>query len=57
VLTDRRRRRPVTGVASAVVGFQHGRCLICDTTLAASDPVAVDHVFPYSLMNRAALLH
>ncbi|MEV0373217.1 HNH endonuclease [Streptomyces sp. NPDC050636] len=53
-LTDKRRRRPVTGVADALIGFQHGRCLICDTVLDLADAVAVDHVFPYSLMQRYA---
>ncbi|SDJ74017.1 HNH endonuclease [Streptomyces indicus] len=55
-LTDKRRRRPVTGVADALIGFQHGRCLICDDVLDLADAVAVavDHVFPYSLMQRYA---
>ncbi|GAA1271581.1 HNH endonuclease [Streptomyces aureus] len=53
-LTDKRRRRPVTGVADALIGFQHGRCLICDDILDLADAVAVDHVFPYSLMQRYA---
>jgi hypothetical protein len=39
-----------------VIGFQHGRCLICNTTLAATDSMAIDHVFPYSLMERATPL-
>ncbi|GAA2732879.1 hypothetical protein [Actinocorallia aurantiaca] len=51
-LTDRRRRRSITGITAAVVGFQHGRCLICHQPLTPSDPVAVDHVFPYSYMQR-----
>ncbi|GHA52333.1 hypothetical protein GCM10010329_86820 [Streptomyces spiroverticillatus] len=53
-LTDKRRRRPVTGVAQALIGFQHGRCLICHETLELNDAVAVDHVFPYALMRRYA---
>ncbi|MCX5441273.1 HNH endonuclease [Streptomyces sp. NBC_00063] len=53
-LTDKRRRRPVTGVADALIGFQHGRCLLCDDVLDLADAVAVDHVFPYSLMQRYA---
>ncbi|MEV8319346.1 HNH endonuclease [Streptomyces sp. NPDC059900] len=53
-LTDKRRRRPVTGVAQALIGFQHGRCLICDDTLDLADPLAVDHVFPFALMQRYA---
>ncbi|MFE0375830.1 HNH endonuclease [Streptomyces inhibens] len=51
-LTDKRRRRSVAGIVPAVVGFQHGRCLVCDGILAPSDPMAVDHVFPFSLMHR-----
>ncbi|NGO75236.1 HNH endonuclease [Streptomyces sp. YC504] len=53
-LTDKRRRRPVTGVADALIGFQYGRCLICDDVLDLADAVAVDHVFPYALMQRYA---
>ncbi|MFD8786634.1 HNH endonuclease [Kitasatospora sp. NPDC059599] len=52
LLLDRRRRRPVTGVADALVGFQHGRCLICDEPITPGDKVAVDHVFPFALMKR-----
>ncbi|WP_260678379.1 HNH endonuclease [Streptomyces albidoflavus] len=51
-LTDKHRRRPVTGVADALAGFQHGRCLICRSPLTDADRIAVDHVFPYSLMRR-----
>ncbi|MET8620600.1 HNH endonuclease [Streptomyces albidoflavus] len=51
-LTDKHRRRPVTGVADALTGFQHGRCLICRSPLTDTDRIAVDHVFPYSLMRR-----
>ncbi|MGX2997133.1 HNH endonuclease [Streptomyces sp. JNUCC 64] len=51
-ITDKLRRRPVTGVVEATVGFQHGRCLICDEVLAPGEAVAVDHVFPFSLMRR-----
>ncbi|MEV5595055.1 HNH endonuclease [Streptomyces sp. NPDC052496] len=51
-LTDRRRRRSVTGVAEAVAGFQHGRCHICDEPLESGAPTAVDHVFPHALMRR-----
>lgn len=53
-LTDTRRRRPVTGVADALIGFQHGRCLLCDDALALTDAVDVDHMFPYALMRRYA---
>ncbi|KAA6213863.1 HNH endonuclease [Streptomyces albofaciens JCM 4342] len=52
-ITDLRRRRPVTGVAEAVAGFQHGRCHICDESLDGERP-AVDHVFPHALMRRYA---
>ncbi|RSM86371.1 HNH endonuclease [Kibdelosporangium aridum] len=52
VLTDKRRRRSVAGVTDAVIGFQHGRCLICGQTIAADAKVAADHVFPYALMRR-----
>ncbi|MFF4442018.1 HNH endonuclease [Streptomyces sp. NPDC001621] len=51
-ITDKRRRRSVTGVVEATVGFQHGRCLICNDVLAPSEAIAVDHVFPFSLMHR-----
>ncbi|WP_326709944.1 HNH endonuclease [Streptomyces sp. NBC_01474] len=51
-LTDRRRRRSVTGIVEATTGFQHGRCLICEDVLGMSDDIAVDHVFPFSLMRR-----
>ncbi|WP_406838885.1 HNH endonuclease [Streptomyces sp. AHU1] len=51
-LTDKRRRRSVTGIVEATAGFQHGRCLICDGVLDISDGIAVDHVFPFSLMRR-----
>lgn len=51
-ITDKRRRRSVTGLVEATAGFQHGRCLICDDVLGLSDAVAVDHVFPFSLMHR-----
>ncbi|MFG2884891.1 hypothetical protein ACGFYV_21815 [Streptomyces sp. NPDC048297] len=51
-ITDKRRRRSVTGIIEATAGFQHGRCLICSDILAPSDAIAVDHVFPFSLMRR-----
>ncbi|WP_406476363.1 HNH endonuclease [Streptomyces platensis] len=51
-LTDKRRRRSVAGVVPATAGFQHGRCLICDGVLAPDEAIAVDHVFPFSLMHR-----
>jgi hypothetical protein len=52
VLTDRLRRRSITGLTAAVVGFQHGRCIICEELITPADNVAVDHVFPFSLMQR-----
>ncbi|MCD9591607.1 HNH endonuclease [Streptomyces sp. 8ZJF_21] len=51
-ITDKLRRRSVTGVIEAVVGFQHGRCLICTQPIGPDDKTAVDHVFPFSLMKR-----
>ncbi|MFD5633667.1 HNH endonuclease [Streptomyces sp. NPDC127077] len=53
-ITDKRRRRSVTGIIEATAGFQHGHCLICGDVLTPSDATAVDHVFPYSLMRRFA---
>ncbi|MET8101534.1 HNH endonuclease [Streptomyces sp. NPDC005236] len=53
-ITDRRRRRSVTGIVEATAGFQHGRCLICGDLLTSSEHIAVDHVFPFSLMRRFA---
>ncbi|MFI6903902.1 HNH endonuclease [Nonomuraea sp. NPDC050394] len=48
-ITDQVRRRPVAGVTEAVIGFQHGRCVICgDPLIPGVDEIAVDHVFPYS---------
>ncbi|MGY3318150.1 HNH endonuclease [Arthrobacter sp. TE12232] len=54
-LVDRRRRRSVAGLRPAVLGFQYGRCLICHDPITESDRVAIDHVFPFSLMNRGNL--
>jgi 5-methylcytosine-specific restriction endonuclease McrA len=51
-LTDKHRRRSVTGVTDALIGFQHGRCLLCTAPIAPGDETAVDHVFPHSLMRR-----
>ncbi|MFG1947762.1 HNH endonuclease [Nonomuraea sp. NPDC048826] len=48
-ITDKARRRSVAGVTDAVIGFQHGRCIICaEPLIAGVDAIAVDHVFPYS---------
>jgi 5-methylcytosine-specific restriction endonuclease McrA len=55
MLTDRRRRRSVAGVTEAVIGFQHGRCMICGELLGSADDVAVDHVFPFALMDRFSI--
>ncbi|WP_371779729.1 HNH endonuclease [Streptosporangium subroseum] len=50
-ITDKRRRRSVAGVTDAVIGFQHGLCLICAEPITPGiDDIAVDHVFPYSFM-------
>jgi hypothetical protein len=54
-VTDRHRRRPIAGVTEAVLGFQHGRFLICDEVIGLTDLVAVDHVFPMSMMDRGRL--
>ncbi|MGW0771757.1 HNH endonuclease [Streptomyces sp. NPDC002676] len=51
-LTDKKRRRSVAKVADALIGFQHGRCLICNEVLSPGQTVAVDHVFPFALMQR-----
>lgn len=51
-LTDKRRRRSVAGVLEATIGFQHGRCHICDHVISPGDPVAIDHVFPFAAMAR-----
>ncbi|MFF8944522.1 HNH endonuclease [Streptomyces sp. NPDC014864] len=51
-LTDKHRRRSVTGVADALIGFQHGRCLSCSAPITPEERTAVDHVFPHSLMRR-----
>ncbi|MCX4920186.1 HNH endonuclease domain-containing protein [Streptomyces sp. NBC_00687] len=53
-ITDKRRRRSVTGIVEATAGFQHGRCLICRDLLTTSEAIAVDHIFPFSLMRRFA---
>ncbi|WP_436762864.1 hypothetical protein [Streptosporangium sp. V21-05] len=48
-ITDRRRRRSVAGVTEAVIGFQHGLCMICAEPITLGiDSIAVDHVFPLS---------
>lgn len=52
VLTDKHRRRSVTGVREALIGFRHGRCLICDELIGPEDRVAIDHTFPFALMDR-----
>lgn len=52
VLTDTGRRRPVAGVKESLIGFQHGRCLICNDVIGPQDRVAIDHTFPFALMDR-----
>ncbi|MCM2392734.1 HNH endonuclease [Streptomyces sp. CWNU-1] len=51
-LIDKRRRRPVTRVSAALIGFQHGRCLICNELIVPVGEAVVDHVFPYAMMRR-----
>ncbi|WP_206062794.1 HNH endonuclease [Nocardioides piscis] len=53
---DKLRRRSLAGVREALGGFQHNRCQICDELLAPDTAVAVDHVFPFSLMSRGVPL-
>lgn len=55
-LVGKRRRRPVAGLGPAVIGFQHGRCLICNDPISEADRVAIDHVFPFSLTKRGSLV-
>lgn len=55
-LLEKRRRRPVAGLAAAVVGFQYGRCLICADPLEQTDSIAIDHVFPFSLMTMGKVM-
>lgn len=54
-LVDKRRRKSVTGLGPAVIGFQYGRCLICNEPITEGDRAAIDHVFPFSLMYRGNL--
>ncbi|MEV5573467.1 hypothetical protein AB0L06_25780 [Spirillospora sp. NPDC052269] len=54
VLYDKRRRRAVAGVRAALTGFHHGRCLLCDQVLTSDEKSQVEHLFPFSLMNRFA---
>lgn len=55
-VTDKRRRRSLTGVHQAVAGFQYGRCHICNEPIGPDEPAAVDHVFPFSLNSRGVAL-
>ena len=49
------RRVSVTGVRESISGFQHGRCFYCHEPLERlGNGVAVDHVYPFSLMQRTA---
>ncbi|MEU5398118.1 HNH endonuclease signature motif containing protein [Streptomyces sp. NPDC005963] len=52
LLLDKRRRRPVARVSEALIGFQHGRCLICSELIVPLGEAVVDHVFPYAMMVR-----
>ncbi|MEW1923123.1 HNH endonuclease [Streptomyces sp. NPDC088360] len=54
VLLDRQRRRSVAGVVEGVIGFQHGRCLICWMPILSKESAVVDHVFPLAFMRRLA---
>lgn len=51
-LTDKLRRKPVTGIREALVPFQHGLCFICQQVIAVDDAVHIDHVFPIAFMKR-----
>lgn len=55
-VTDTLRRRSLAGIRQALGGFQYDRCIICDEPLTADDAIAVDHVFPFSLMSRGVRL-
>ncbi|WP_369068353.1 HNH endonuclease [Kineococcus terrestris] len=50
------RRAAVASSLPALRGFQHGRCFYCHALLSPEPGAAhVDHVFPWSLMNRLQL--
>ena len=53
---DKLRRRSLAGVREAVGGFQVNRCQICDELLVPDAAIAIDHVFPFSLMSRGVPL-
>jgi hypothetical protein len=55
-VVDKLRRRSLAGVREALGGFQHNRCQVCDELLASDAAVAIDHVFPFSLMSRGVPL-
>lgn len=52
IVMDSSRRRSVAGAGDALIGFQHGRCLICSDPIGPGDRVAIDHTFPFALMDR-----
>jgi hypothetical protein len=51
VVDPTRRRKPVTGVRTALSGYQKGHCFYCfdSFSLIGSSPPDVDHFFPHSL--------
>lgn len=52
MLVDKRRRRSVAGIHPAIIGFQHGRCMLCDEVIVPQDDVVIEHTFPFALMDR-----
>ena len=55
IVMDRVRRSQVARSRDALIGFQHGRCLYCQTPLTdLATQAHVDHAFPFSLMRRMA---
>jgi len=52
-LIDHIRRGQVSKSRAALIGFQHGRCLLCMEPIEnLYKDVHVDHTYPYSLMKR-----
>lgn len=54
------KRRPITGVKDAISGYQRGQCFYCSKELVfdatdTPDSIRVDHLFPYSLMDKTNL--
>ena len=57
VLQSKQRRRSVTGVVSALNGYQDGRCAYCNelmTRHVGTGPV-VEHVLPWKLLTRRGM--